>query len=127
MTFNIWALKSSFSLKAVLKVKEKLKKTNNILTEIQNKLSFHEQEKNSLTNELSSSKQLNIQLNEKIQDKCFDDTENVSDININSIDEIQLSKKTDISDKPKCPDCGSELVYEGGCNICRNCGWSKCG
>lgn len=67
------------------------------------------------------------ELNEKIQDKCFDDTENVSDININSIDEIQSSKKTDISDKPKCPDCGSELVYEGGCNICRNCGWSKCG
>lgn len=26
-----------------------------------------------------------------------------------------------------CPECGNELVFEGGCNICKNCGWSKCG
>lgn len=26
----------------------------------------------------------------------------------------------------KCPQCGSELVFEGGCNTCKNCGWSKC-
>lgn len=26
----------------------------------------------------------------------------------------------------KCPDCGEELVFEGGCNICKSCGWSKC-
>lgn len=25
-----------------------------------------------------------------------------------------------------CPICGSELTFEGGCNICRNCGYSKC-
>ncbi|MCI1723126.1 MAG: adenosylcobalamin-dependent ribonucleoside-diphosphate reductase [Lachnospiraceae bacterium] len=25
-----------------------------------------------------------------------------------------------------CPQCGSELVFEGGCNICKNCGWTKC-
>lgn len=27
----------------------------------------------------------------------------------------------------KCPECGAELVFEGGCNTCKNCGWSKCG
>lgn len=27
----------------------------------------------------------------------------------------------------KCPECGNELVFEGGCNVCKNCGWSKCG
>lgn len=27
---------------------------------------------------------------------------------------------------PKCPQCGNELVFEGGCNTCKNCGWSKC-
>ena len=27
---------------------------------------------------------------------------------------------------PKCPECGGELVFEGGCNTCKNCGWSKC-
>lgn len=28
--------------------------------------------------------------------------------------------------KPKCPECGSELIFEGGCNTCKNCGYSKC-
>jgi ribonucleoside-diphosphate reductase alpha chain len=27
---------------------------------------------------------------------------------------------------PKCPKCGAELIHEGGCNICKNCGWTKC-
>ena len=27
---------------------------------------------------------------------------------------------------PKCPKCGAEIVHEGGCNICKNCGWTKC-
>lgn len=27
---------------------------------------------------------------------------------------------------PVCPECGEPLVFEGGCNICKNCGWSKC-
>ncbi|WP_105205890.1 vitamin B12-dependent ribonucleotide reductase [Neobittarella massiliensis] len=26
-----------------------------------------------------------------------------------------------------CPDCGSALEHEGGCVVCRNCGFSKCG
>lgn len=25
-----------------------------------------------------------------------------------------------------CPECGEELVFEGGCNTCKNCGYSKC-
>ncbi len=25
-----------------------------------------------------------------------------------------------------CPECGEELVFEGGCNVCKNCGYSKC-
>lgn len=29
-------------------------------------------------------------------------------------------------DAAKCPQCGSELVFEGGCNTCKSCGWSKC-
>lgn len=28
--------------------------------------------------------------------------------------------------KAKCPECGAELTFEGGCNICKSCGWSKC-
>lgn len=28
--------------------------------------------------------------------------------------------------KAVCPECGEPLAFEGGCNICKNCGWSKC-
>ena len=28
--------------------------------------------------------------------------------------------------KALCPSCGEELIFEGGCNICKSCGWSKC-
>ena len=31
-----------------------------------------------------------------------------------------------VSTKAKCPQCGEALTFEGGCNICKNCGWSKC-
>lgn len=27
----------------------------------------------------------------------------------------------------KCPECGRKLEHEGGCVICRHCGYSKCG
>ena len=26
----------------------------------------------------------------------------------------------------KCPECGGDLIFEGGCNTCKNCGYSKC-
>ena len=26
----------------------------------------------------------------------------------------------------KCPECGESMASTGGCNICTNCGWSKC-
>lgn len=25
-----------------------------------------------------------------------------------------------------CPECGEPLIFEGGCNSCKNCGYSKC-
>lgn len=28
--------------------------------------------------------------------------------------------------KNPCPQCGEELTFEGGCNICKSCGYSKC-
>ena len=30
------------------------------------------------------------------------------------------------STKPTCPECGEPLFFEGGCNTCKNCGWTKC-
>jgi ribonucleoside-diphosphate reductase alpha chain len=32
------------------------------------------------------------------------------------------AKKTNI-----CPECGAIMAYEGGCLICKDCGYSKCG
>lgn len=56
----------------------------------------------------------------KMQDKCFDCDEegNVNSENVNH--NIKLGKNA------LCPDCGTKLQQEGGCNICKNCGWTKC-
>ena len=36
-----------------------------------------------------------------------------------------LNKYTPIELGGKCPECGADLIYEGGCVHC-TCGWSKC-
>jgi len=36
-----------------------------------------------------------------------------------------IQKEHDIFEE-FCPDCGSRIEHEGGCNVCRNCGYSKC-
>ena len=30
------------------------------------------------------------------------------------------------SNEPRCPECNEPIVFEGGCNVCKNCGWSAC-
>ena len=35
-------------------------------------------------------------------------------------------KKEEAKNIPRCPDCGAPLTFEGGCNICKECGYSKC-
>ena len=40
--------------------------------------------------------------------------------NLNVIDQEELGKRI-------CPECGEELVSQGGCVVCiKGCGWSKC-
>ena len=29
-------------------------------------------------------------------------------------------------DRGVCPQCGDRLTHEGGCLLCRGCGWSAC-
>lgn len=31
-----------------------------------------------------------------------------------------------VGQKIRCPECGEPLTFEGGCNVCKSCGWSKC-
>lgn len=40
--------------------------------------------------------------------------------------DIDDEEETESVSTPKCPECGEPLVMEGGCNICKNCGWTKC-
>lgn len=44
---------------------------------------------------------------------------------INRHDKINKVNENEIK-SIKCPECGEELVFEGGCNSCKNCGYSKC-
>ena len=40
----------------------------------------------------------------------------------------QINQKVDsYTNGSVCPECGHELEHEGGCSVCRNCGWSHCG
>lgn len=41
-----------------------------------------------------------------------------------SVDEVE--HRHEKKSKILCPNCGEELVFEGGCNSCKACGWSKC-
>lgn len=41
--------------------------------------------------------------------------------------ESRSSFNSEADNGAKCPECGSELIQEGGCVICKSCGWSRCG
>lgn len=43
------------------------------------------------------------------------------------IEKISVPTGINIFDTLKCPECGKELARDGGCIICRHCGYSKCG
>lgn len=50
----------------------------------------------------------------EIDSECSEDSNDSSnDINQNN-------------NAAKCPECGEKLAFEGGCNSCKSCGWSKC-
>lgn len=54
---------------------------------------------------------------------------NVGDIKPIEKKEIKIAEVPNIdNDKKniKCPECGGEAVFHGGCVICPDCGWSKC-
>lgn len=38
----------------------------------------------------------------------------------------QYDKQDYNNNECKCPECGEPIIQEGGCVLCRNCGWSKC-
>ena len=40
--------------------------------------------------------------------------------------EFDNEPKIELREEAKCPQCGAKLDHDGGCDICRNCGWTKC-
>lgn len=58
-----------------------------------------------------------IDMYNEMQNDLFDDGDE---------DEFMESTKNKQINKAKCPQCGGELIFEGGCNTCKSCGWSKC-
>lgn len=68
------------------------------------------------------------ELNEKIKDRCFYDLCDSCEIepkyNVVAFDKRPKIKQ---ESSDKCPDCGADLVFEGGCNVCKSCGYSRCG
>lgn len=52
-------------------------------------------------------------------------------ININLTKQVKkkqrlLENSNYKSSKAICPECGGEIIHDGGCVTCTNCGWSKC-
>lgn len=71
----------------------------------------------------------------KINDRLFDGTDIDDNLIFDDSDhkmmieswyEDSKSEIEDLTTKPTCPECGEPLVFEGGCNLCKACGWSKC-
>lgn len=69
------------------------------------------------------------ELYHKIQDRCFVDDDGYDievPMDIEEIDdETEISNDLDFQN-PVCPECGEQLFMEGGCVICKSCGWSRC-
>lgn len=70
------------------------------------------------------------ELCEKINNRLFDTDELTDGDALTLWDEDwyedSKSEIEDLTTKPTCPECGEPIVFEGGCNICKSCGWSKC-
>lgn len=66
----------------------------------------------------------------KIQSRVFDDAETDDETEDEFADipheSLPYVETPNMLAHPKCPECGADLTYEGGCNICKSCGYSKC-
>ena len=70
-----------------------------------------------------------IEMYKEMQESISDGDKDIStSVKSQTIKKNIESKEStvDIEIKNPCPVCGEELTFEGGCNVCKNCGWSKC-
>lgn len=65
-----------------------------------------------------------MQRNISDDDECKIETK--KDTVINKTIKGKEPKSTNTQYKNLCPVCGEEIAFEGGCMVCKHCGWSKC-
>ncbi|WP_206459317.1 adenosylcobalamin-dependent ribonucleoside-diphosphate reductase [Anaerovorax sp. IOR16] len=61
------------------------------------------------------------ELQEKIHNRCF-----VDESESTLIEEINENNNP-INYTNACPECGAKMQFEGGCSVCKECGFSHCG
>ena len=66
------------------------------------------------------------EINERIQYDIFTLADNDEEEN-EEVNRVLCSMPVYAAEQSACPDCGSSVVYESGCVVCKNCGWSRCG
>lgn len=69
-----------------------------------------------------------VEMWEEMQDDINDDWEESTKASQLSTQPINSSERNQniTNSYAKCPECGEPLVFEGGCNSCKSCGYSKC-
>lgn len=67
-----------------------------------------------------------IDMYEEMQESIRDDSDYVEKENKRNKIENNVKSNTNLSKEIRCPVCGEKLFFEGGCNVCKSCGWSKC-
>ena len=68
-----------------------------------------------------------IEMYKEMQESISDGDKDISVKSQTIKKNIESKESTaNVEVKHPCPVCGEELTFEGGCNVCKNCGWSKC-
>lgn len=70
-----------------------------------------------------------IDMYEDLQSDLFDEDEDYQPEPHKTVEvavDREVVKVPKQKTKAKCPECGGELRYEGGCQSCPDCGYSKC-
>lgn len=66
----------------------------------------------------------------EMMNDIYDDSSDENYVNDNfNFENTALTRNSSIVSNltnTTCPECGGNLVFEGGCNTCKDCGWSKC-